>query len=516
MNSCRPNRPPWRLTSVALVLSVALLIGPPAGGQDDQTSNTQTVQVVNVSRGDVLRIADGDDERVVMLYGVTSPEPHTPVGAQAKKLTQQLIGDRSVDVSVRFQQPSVDYVEVHLDDGRVLNHQLLLAGLGKLDAVTAIGDETYAALEERARADEIGVWKPEEETAEGVEGEAEAVTLTDKDPDLTPSERFRQLKELEQEVEFAVALEHWRGLTEAQKASVRESAVERAAIRADRAEEDYQTLAEEYETVSGELARIEAEIEAKQTELEEYGPLALQEAILELYEADPHLVGLEQDLTQAEEAAAIAMNDFGGGSTQYLDALGDIDSAEDLVEAQRQALALEEEDLRLRFAQKRELIENELDVLQAGRQDILQEFNTMETEFNNAAAALDIRDQQRSQNLATLEALEEAAANENYESGLEKQEIAAWKGTGDAETPVFEVKRDLWVLDYDAGDSAGERALQMTVRRVSDDAVVRQIVDNGPLHQSFVVLKERGSLYVEVIAPPDVSWEITATGYARE
>lgn len=500
----------------AIVLAGFIASGlavPCAFAQQIQDGPVENVKVVNVSRGDVLRVADGGPERVVMLYGVTSPDPNTPIGAQAKKFTQDRIGDRTVPMTVRYRQPGVDYVEIELDDGKLLNHQLLLAGLGKLDTLSASGDDAYAALEDTAKAEETGLWRPSEDLVADESVETRVIAIEDSSE--LPVERFKRVKELERDVEFAVALEHWKGLTDAQKTAIQNAIQERARVRTTRAEATLQDTAAELDVVSGEVAKLEAQVEAKEEELSELGPAEEEQAVLDLYAQDPELVRLEQRLADAQAATEIAVRDYGGTSTTYYRAIDDEDIAEQLVVERRQLLAAEEQDLRAQFEARRDLLQQELLTLQQGMDELLNDYNAVETDYTRASAGVDTRTATADASLSMLQQLEQAVA-QGFEPDLKQQRIGIWKGQGPSETPAFDVNYDVWVLDYDAGAATGERQLQITVLRESDNAVVRQIVDNDLRHRSFTTLTERGGVYLRISAPDDLAWTVTATGYARD
>lgn len=499
------------LPSAMALAAMLVAANRPASAQND--AEAQSVRVVNVSRGDVIRIEDGGPERVVMLYGVTCPDPHTPVGARAKAFTENQIGGSEVTATVRFRQPSVDYVEVRLGDGRVLNHQLLLAGLGRLDTLSAGGDEAYAALQEQAQTAGAGVWtrEPEEAGGDGVVTEVIAV----RDPEELPVERFKRVKELQAEVDFAVALEHWRNLSDEQKAEIQGSLQQRVETQTVRAEEDVEASLEELNAVGRELAEVEAQIEAKQVELEELGPLAEEEAVLDLYAEDPELVRLERDLSDARAATEIAIDRYGGNSTTYYRTMEDEDIAEQLVIERRQLLAVEEQRLRNQFAARRNLVAQELELLQEGYAEIQRRYDALATDYNRAVAGVETRTARGDVRLTQLQRLQQAE-EAGFDANLKTQQIGIWRGTGPSETPAFDVTRDVWVLDYDAGPDAGNGELQISVLRESDNAVIRQIIDRTLPHRSFETLTEQGGIYLRIGAPEDLSWTITATGYARE
>ncbi len=117
--------------------------------------------------GKVVAIADGDTVTVlqqetpikVRLHGVDTPESKQDFGTAAKNFT----GDRCFGEVVTVVVTDTDRYGrkvglVVLKDGRVLNHELVAAGLAHWYADYAPHDETLRRLQDEAMAAKRGLW----------------------------------------------------------------------------------------------------------------------------------------------------------------------------------------------------------------------------------------------------------------------------------------------------------------------------------------------------------------------
>lgn len=117
--------------------------------------------------GKVIRVLDGDTIEVlwngrpvrVRLHGVDCPERNQAFGSAARKFTAELCFGQQVTLrSYGTDRYGRLLADVILPDGRVLNHELLRAGLAWWYREYAAADTALAALEAEARAARRGLW----------------------------------------------------------------------------------------------------------------------------------------------------------------------------------------------------------------------------------------------------------------------------------------------------------------------------------------------------------------------
>lgn len=120
-----------------------------------------------VPAGRVVRILDGDTIEVLLggraarvrLYGVDCPEAGQPYAAAARRFTGELCFGRRVTLrSFGSDRYGRLLAEVILPDGRILNHELLRAGLAWWYREYAPHQSGLAALEAGAREARRGLW----------------------------------------------------------------------------------------------------------------------------------------------------------------------------------------------------------------------------------------------------------------------------------------------------------------------------------------------------------------------
>ena len=118
-----------------------------------------TGQVVGLSDGDTFDILrDGRAVRI-RLYGVDCPESKQAFGTRARQFSSDLVFRQTVTITVRDTDPYGRPVgEVRLPDGRLLNEELVRAGLAWWYRTYAPNDTPLAQLEAQARAEQRGVW----------------------------------------------------------------------------------------------------------------------------------------------------------------------------------------------------------------------------------------------------------------------------------------------------------------------------------------------------------------------
>lgn len=125
----------------------------------DRQGNQFTGTVISVADGDTLTVLHAGKQERVRLYGVDCPEKKQPFGTRARQLTGQLAFQKVVTVRVKDRDRYGRTVgEVVLPDGKVLNQELVRAGLAWWYRDYAAGDAKLARLELEARAARRGVW----------------------------------------------------------------------------------------------------------------------------------------------------------------------------------------------------------------------------------------------------------------------------------------------------------------------------------------------------------------------
>ncbi len=117
-----------------------------------------TGKVVGVSEGDILTLLHKGKPERVRLNGIDCPEKRQPFGKQARLFTSRFVYGKTVTVTVsgldRYGRAIADVV---LPDGRVLNRELLKAGLAWWDRKYS-DDMSLGALEAEAREAKRGLW----------------------------------------------------------------------------------------------------------------------------------------------------------------------------------------------------------------------------------------------------------------------------------------------------------------------------------------------------------------------
>jgi endonuclease YncB( thermonuclease family) len=117
-----------------------------------------TGKIVSVSEGDLLTLLHKGKPERVRLHGIDCPERRQPFGKQAKRFTSQFVYGKTVTVTVFGLNRSGQAIgEVSLSDGRVLNQELLKAGLAWWDRKSSDASN-LGALEAEAREVKRGLW----------------------------------------------------------------------------------------------------------------------------------------------------------------------------------------------------------------------------------------------------------------------------------------------------------------------------------------------------------------------
>lgn len=117
-------------------------------------------QVVGISDGDTITVLlPGKQPLKVRLYGIDCPEHNQAYGSRAKQFTSALAFKQYVALKVMDKdQYGRTVAIVILPDERILNHEIVRAGLAWWYRTYAPKDKELPALEASARANRIGLW----------------------------------------------------------------------------------------------------------------------------------------------------------------------------------------------------------------------------------------------------------------------------------------------------------------------------------------------------------------------
>jgi endonuclease YncB( thermonuclease family) len=141
------------------MLTLLFLLLCSACGRD---SGRLSGKVTRVLSGDVLVLKAAPEGRPVRvrLAGIDCPERGQPYRTEAKTLTSQLAFGKTVTVRAAGRN-SLGYLvgTVTLPNGRVLNRELVAAGLAWQKGWLFFDDAELKVLEQRARRARKGLWK---------------------------------------------------------------------------------------------------------------------------------------------------------------------------------------------------------------------------------------------------------------------------------------------------------------------------------------------------------------------
>jgi endonuclease YncB( thermonuclease family) len=155
-----PGRP---LVVPRLSLLVGLLLLAACRGPSWRA--TFEARVVGVTDGDTIVVLRDLNSVKVRLNGIDCPEKGQPFGSRAKLLTSEFSFGRAVTIVPRSRDQYGRIVaDVVLPDGRVLNRELVAAGLA-WHYTKYSKDEELVRLERQARAARIGLWSEERTVA---------------------------------------------------------------------------------------------------------------------------------------------------------------------------------------------------------------------------------------------------------------------------------------------------------------------------------------------------------------
>ena len=157
-------RSSWRRLGLAALLALAFVAGLASCGQP-AGRQTFAGKVVGVADGDTLVVLAGTAQVRVRLHGIDCPERGQAFGAAAKRLASSLAFGKTVTVKGRGKDRYGRLLaEVVLPDGRVLNRELVAAGMAWHYARYS-DDEVLAKAERQARKARLGIWSESDPVA---------------------------------------------------------------------------------------------------------------------------------------------------------------------------------------------------------------------------------------------------------------------------------------------------------------------------------------------------------------
>lgn len=116
-------------------------------------------KVVGLADGDTITVLAGKTQVKIRLAGIDCPEKTQAFGTKARQYASSQTFGKTVSVKpIEKDRYGRTVAQIVLDDGRVLNHELVRAGLAWWYREYAPNDATLKALEDEARAAKRGLW----------------------------------------------------------------------------------------------------------------------------------------------------------------------------------------------------------------------------------------------------------------------------------------------------------------------------------------------------------------------
>lgn len=157
-------RPARRAAGLAALVA-ALFVSSVAACRFRPGREPFEARVVGVADGDTITVLHRGAQVRVRLSGIDCPERGQPFSARAKQFTSEMVFGKTVTVrpfgTDRYRRAVADVV---LPDGRVLNRELVAAGLA-WHYTRYSKDEVLARLEKEARGSRLGLWSEERAVA---------------------------------------------------------------------------------------------------------------------------------------------------------------------------------------------------------------------------------------------------------------------------------------------------------------------------------------------------------------
>ncbi len=148
-----------KFTSILfLLLAFALTLDLISSSSWAKETSSFTGTVIGITDGDTIKALQGKTTEKIRLIGIDCPEKKQPFGQKAKRFASDLAFKKTVTV---FHQGRDRYGrilgDVHLPDGRILNQELVKAGLAWWYRRYS-KDQELERLETEAREAKRGLW----------------------------------------------------------------------------------------------------------------------------------------------------------------------------------------------------------------------------------------------------------------------------------------------------------------------------------------------------------------------
>jgi len=125
-----------------------------------------TGKVIGITDGDTITVLRGQTQVKIRLYGIDCPEKGQPWGKRAKQFTAEKCFGKTILVNEKsWNRYGRLVAEVMLPGQRILNHELLKAGLAWWYEKYAPDESLYRLLEKQARREGAGLWAEPEPVA---------------------------------------------------------------------------------------------------------------------------------------------------------------------------------------------------------------------------------------------------------------------------------------------------------------------------------------------------------------
>lgn len=122
-------------------------------------SQAFTGKVVGIADGDTIKVLRDHTLVSVRLKGIDCPEKKQPFGMRAKQFASDLCFGREVTISEgKLDKYKRLVADVILEDGRILNQELVRSGYAWWYKQFSPHDEVLNRLENEARQAKVGLW----------------------------------------------------------------------------------------------------------------------------------------------------------------------------------------------------------------------------------------------------------------------------------------------------------------------------------------------------------------------
>jgi len=116
-------------------------------------------KVIGIADGDTIKVLHDNTVVSIRLKGIDCPEKRQPFGMRAKQFASNLCFGREVTITEGKRDKYKRLVaDVILEDGRVLNQELVKSGFAWWYKQFSPHDEVLNKLENEARQAKVGIW----------------------------------------------------------------------------------------------------------------------------------------------------------------------------------------------------------------------------------------------------------------------------------------------------------------------------------------------------------------------